>query len=191
VTDPQPPAPVVPGERVAQALADAERILAAAAVLERRYPAARPDVLDTTISELHSIARAWRRIAAAESPESAVEPPASDDTGQASPAAHGQAGPRTSAVPALPVAAVLSEAIRIRLADAMYDSVDRCARCKVCEHQIGAAVKVMAEAVASERGRIRQMAVRTQAVCTSEEGTSCYFSALLEPGKFSDDEKEI
>jgi hypothetical protein len=109
VTDPQPPAPVVPGERVAQALADAERILAAAAVLERRYPAARPDVLDATISELHSIARAWRRIAAAESPESAVEPSASDDTGQASPAAHGQAGPRTSAVPALPVAAGLED----------------------------------------------------------------------------------
>jgi hypothetical protein len=83
--------------------------------------------------------------------------------------------------PALPVAAVLSEDIRIRLARAMYDSVDRCARCKVCEHQIGAAVKVMAEAVAAERERIRQLADRTQAVCTGDEGTSCYFSALLEP----------
>lgn len=36
------------------------------------------------------------------------------------------------------------------------------------------------EAAREERERIRQMAIRNQAVCTSDEGTSCYFSALLE-----------
>lgn len=46
-----------------RSLADAEHVEAAAAVLERRYPAARPEQLDTVITELHSIARAWRRIA--------------------------------------------------------------------------------------------------------------------------------
>ena len=71
----QPEAPADYWERKAQpvviregaevlAIADAGRVEAAAAVLERRYPHARPDVLDTVISELLSIARAWRRMAA-------------------------------------------------------------------------------------------------------------------------------
>lgn len=34
---------------------------------------------------------------------------------------------------------------------------------------------------AAERERIRQIAVRNQAVCTADEGTSCYFADLLEP----------
>jgi hypothetical protein len=32
---------------------------------------------------------------------------------------------------------------------------------------------------AAERERIRQIAVRTQAVCTGDEGTSCYFADLI------------
>jgi hypothetical protein len=44
-----------------------------------------------------------------------------------------------------------------------------------------AAERKLAEAVAAERERIRQLADRTEAVCTADEGTSCYFSALLEP----------
>ena len=47
---------------------DAERIEAAAAVLNRRYPGTRPDTLDFVISELMSLARAWRRIAAEAAP---------------------------------------------------------------------------------------------------------------------------
>ena len=47
----------------------------------------------------------------------------------------------------------LTEGTRIQLARAMYDSIDRCARCKVCEHQIGAAAKVAGEAVRAERER--------------------------------------
>ena len=39
--------------------------------------------------------------------------------------------------------------------------------------RIGAAV------AAAERERIRQMAVRNQAVCTGDEGTSCYFADLI------------
>lgn len=50
----------------AMALADAGRMDAAAVILECRYPAARPEQLDTVITELRSIARAWRRMAGAE-----------------------------------------------------------------------------------------------------------------------------
>jgi phosphoglycolate phosphatase-like HAD superfamily hydrolase len=46
-----------------------------------------------------------------------------------------------------------AEAIRIRMARALYDSLDRCARCKVCEHQCGAAADVAVEAVSAERER--------------------------------------
>ena len=46
----------------------------------------------------------------------------------------------TETMEALPVVA---EDIRMQLARAMYDSIDRCARCKVCEHQIGAALAVL------------------------------------------------
>jgi hypothetical protein len=46
-------------------------------------------------------------------------------------------------------------------------------------------VRAMVEAVAplvaaAERKRIREMADRTGAVCPGDDGTSCYFSALLE-----------
>jgi hypothetical protein len=124
---------------------DARRVEAAAAVLERRYPAARPDVLDTVISELHSIARAWRRMAASSAPP--VAAPAADA---------GPADPRSPAPAAAePVAAATraAEAIRIRMARALYDSTGRCARCKVCEHQCGAAANVAVEAVSAERER--------------------------------------
>jgi hypothetical protein len=44
--------------------ADAERLEAAVAVLERRYPGTRPEPLDDVLDELRAIARAWRRKAA-------------------------------------------------------------------------------------------------------------------------------
>jgi len=46
-----------------------------------------------------------------------------------------------------------AEDISIKIARALYDSIDRCARCKVCEHQCGAAAKVAIEAVRVERAR--------------------------------------
>ena len=49
---------------LAEQLADAEHVEAAAAVLERRYPGTRPDALQDVLSELWAISRAWRRIAA-------------------------------------------------------------------------------------------------------------------------------
>ena len=39
------------------------------------------------------------------------------------------------------------------MARALYDSIGRCARCKVCEHQCGAAANVAVEAVSAERDR--------------------------------------
>jgi hypothetical protein len=33
--------------------------------------------------------------------------------------------------------------------------------------------------LAAERERIRQLAIRNQAVCTGDEGTSCWFSDLI------------
>ena len=39
------------------------------------------------------------------------------------------------------------------MARALYDSIDRCARCKVCEHQCGAAAKIAVEAVRVEGER--------------------------------------
>ena len=44
-----------------------------------------------------------------------------------------------------------AEAISIKIARALYGSIDRCARCKVCEHQIGPAAKIAVEAVRVER----------------------------------------
>jgi hypothetical protein len=123
MTDPQPPVPAVPSQKVAQALADAERIEVAAAVLERRYPATRPDVLDATISELHSIARAWRRAAdrSLES-DSAVpgEAAPSDPTGRDLSAADVKTRPQASAVPVLPLGAAFEgETIRAAIARAL------------------------------------------------------------------------
>jgi hypothetical protein len=34
----------------------------------------------------------------------------------------------------------------------------------------------------AERERIRQLATRTQAVCRGDDGTSCYFAALIAEG---------
>jgi hypothetical protein len=49
------------------------------------------------------------------------------------------------------------------------------------------AVDQEAAARADERRRIRELAVRTGAVVTGDEGTSCYFEALLaEPGELAD-----
>jgi hypothetical protein len=83
-------------------VSDAGCVEAAAAVLERRYPAARPDALDTVISELHSIGRAWRRMAADRSLESHAEPPESaglgDDTGRPVTGAPGEPRPRAGLV---------------------------------------------------------------------------------------------
>jgi hypothetical protein len=44
---------------------------------------------------------------------------------------------------------------------------------------------------AAERERIRQMAIRTRAVTTGDEGTSCYFADCLgpEPAEERSDEK--
>jgi hypothetical protein len=75
-------------------------------------------------------------------------------TGQPAPAL----GERSAA------ATELTEGTRIRLARAMYDSIDRCARCKVCEHQIGAAAKVAGEAVRAERQRAEAAEARLAAV---------------------------
>lgn len=68
----------------------------------------------------------------------------------------GPADPRSPAPAAAEPAATATrpaEAIRIRVARALYDSLDRCARCKVCEHQCGAAADVAVEAVSAERER--------------------------------------
>jgi hypothetical protein len=88
------------GTRAAeQAVSDAGRIEAAAAMLERRYPAARPDVLDVTISELHSIARAWRRMAASDtrSPQGPAAGSAPDDTSRVSATGPERSRPRAGA----------------------------------------------------------------------------------------------
>ena len=53
------------------------------------------------------------------------------------------AGRAAAIVEALEALPAVAEDIRIQLARAMYDSIDRCARCKVCEHQIGAALAVL------------------------------------------------
>ena len=58
----------------------------------------------------------------------------------------------------------LTEDTRIQLARAMYDSVDRCARCKVCEHQIGAAAKVAGEAVRAEKARAEAAEAKLSAI---------------------------
>jgi hypothetical protein len=43
-----------------------------------------------------------------------------------------------------------------------------------------AAVEAAAPLIAAaERERIREMAVRNEAVCTSDEGTGCYFADLI------------
>jgi hypothetical protein len=47
-------------------VADAESLEAAASVLERRFSGTRPEVLDSTVRMLHSLARAWRRDAGEE-----------------------------------------------------------------------------------------------------------------------------
>src|ERR1035441_1990141 len=57
----------------------------------------------------------------------------------------------TETMEALPVAA---EDIRMQLARAMYDSIDRCARCKVCEHQIGAALAVLGPPLARAEAKL-------------------------------------
>jgi hypothetical protein len=93
----------------------------------------------------------------------AVAAPASDGTGQPPPACPEQSGPRTGAVDALLLGAALDPEMRQVVAEAV------------------------ARAVSAERERIRQIAIRTHAVCTADEGTSCYFAALIETG--STDEK--
>lgn len=39
--------------------------------------------------------------------------------------------------------AMKDAAIRERIADALYDSMDKCARCKVCDEQVDAVMAVM------------------------------------------------
>jgi hypothetical protein len=39
--------------------------------------------------------------------------------------------------------------------------------------------RIAGPVAAAERERIRQLAIRTQAVCTGDEGTSCYFADLI------------
>jgi hypothetical protein len=43
-----------------------------------------------------------------------------------------------------------------------------------------AAPAIRDQATAAERARIRQLAIRNQATCTSDEGTGCYFADLLD-----------
>ena len=50
----------------------------------------------------------------------------------------------------------------------------------VPDHQ---ARRLIEGAVAAERRRIRELADRVQAVCTGDEGTSHFFSALLDDPK--------
>jgi hypothetical protein len=57
-----------------------------------------------------------------------------------------------------------ADAIRIRMARALYDSTGRCARCKVCEHQCGAAANVAVEAVSAERERAEARLAEVRAV---------------------------
>jgi hypothetical protein len=47
---------------------------------------------------------------------------------------------------------------------------------QVAEHQVR---RLIAGAVTAERERIIRLADRNEAVCTGDEGTSCYFSALI------------
>jgi hypothetical protein len=243
----------------ALAIADAERIEAAAAVLERRYPAARPDVLDTTISELHSIARAWRRMAASEI-QSPAAGPATRDGSVALAAPVGQAQQRAGAsggedgpMPAEPHMHLLETAWGVianagmygqpktrgwqeaavrwrddyhrwldqhlrpggyqtweelavgltRERDALFFEVSQLQRAArdaagalpvVAELDPGAEMsrlrsaaaggarevrRAIEEAVSAERERIRQMAIRNQAVCAGDEGTCCYFADLI------------
>ena len=42
---------------------------------------------------------------------------------------------------------------------------------------------------AAERERIRQMAVRSNAVCVGDEGTNCYFADLIREPRERSDEK--
>jgi hypothetical protein len=74
---------------------------------------------------------------ALERAETAREAPASDDTGRLSPASEASAGPR--ARPSLPIDAA---GFRDLIEPALDASVDRCARCKVCEHQLDAVMAV-------------------------------------------------
>jgi hypothetical protein len=52
---------------------------------------------------------------------------------------------------------------------------------RITDATVGAKLAEVEAAVrADERRRIRELAVRSRAVCTGDEGTSHYFSALLE-----------
>jgi hypothetical protein len=46
-----------------------------------------------------------------------------------------------------------------------------------------AALRIGEAVAAAERERIRQLAISTGAVCTGDEGTSCYFADLLGDGE--------
>lgn len=46
----------------------------------------------------------------------------------------------------------------------------------------GCMAAIVAAVVKDERERIRQLAIRNGAVCTGDEGTSCYFADLLDGG---------
>ena len=51
---------------------------------------------------------------------------------------------------------------------------------KIAARIAAMAVPIAEAAARDERERIRQMAIRNQAVCTSDEGTSCFFSDLIQ-----------
>jgi hypothetical protein len=59
----------------------------------------------------------------------------------------------------------------------VVSSVDREDATKVLEAAYEA---IRDQATAAERARIRQLAIRNQATCTSDEGTGCYFADLLD-----------
>ena len=54
----------------------------------------------------------------------------------------------------------VAEDIRIQLARAMYDSTGRCPRCKVCEHQIGAALAVLGPPLARAEAKLAAIEAR-------------------------------
>jgi hypothetical protein len=67
------------------------------------------------------------------------------------------AGRAAAIVEALEALPAVAEDIRIQLARAMYDSIDRCARCKVCEHQIGAALAVLGPPLARAEAKLAEI----------------------------------
>lgn len=70
----------------------------------------------------------------------------------------------------------------------LLDSLESEYKPKIAALVAAEAVPIAEAAATAERERIRQLADRTGAVCPGDDGTSCFFSALLEPAGRSDEE---